>query len=275
MNSDLAKRHTVRELVAAFEAAEAVTRRCFAELAEASRALNAVFTDGNVCGIRIDASHSGSWDNFDNADRAVERMSRDAWGIIVEKLELRRMMSTSRWSELSKQLKEGDLPKITEANVFGFAKSYADALPEMIEEAVREVYDWLRPRDREHSRAGEYKTNQIYVVGERVVLPYMVESEWVKDGFRVRFDRSQQQLIALENVFRALDGAGNVGKEHFSVLERAIKESGPKGVGETEYFGFRAFKNGNLHLRFKRRDLLGRFNQIAGGKRLRPNQEAA
>jgi len=44
---------------------------------------------------------------------------------------------------------------------------------------------------------------------------------------------------------------------------------GEDGIGETDYFAFRCFKNGNLHLIFKRPDLVRRLNQIAGGKRLR------
>jgi hypothetical protein len=40
-------------------------------------------------------------------------------------------------------------------------------------------------------------------------------------------------------------------------------------VGETEYFAFRCFRNHNLHLRFKRPDLVAKINQIAGGNALR------
>lgn len=274
---DLAKRHTVRELVAAFEAAEATTRRCFAELHEANVSLCAAFSQGNIREIRIDASYRGTEDDFDDADRAVARMQRQAWEVIVDKLELRRMMSTSRFTELQKRLQEGPLPPITEEAVIGFAQHYANELPKMIEEAVREVYDWLRPWSEE-SRGGQYKTNRgaiFHEVGPRVVKTCMVERHFLGSGFRVRFGRSQQELVCLENVFRAFDGGGNIGREHYSVLERAINESGNAGVGETEYFGFRACKNGNLHLHFKRLDLLARFNQVAGGKRLGTERKVA
>jgi len=36
-------------------------------------------------------------------------------------------------------------------------------------------------------------------------------------------------------------------------------------TGETEYFSFRLFYNGNIHLGFKRLDLVERFNAGAGG----------
>lgn len=47
-----------------------------------------------------------------------------------------------------------------------------------------------------------------------------------------------------------------------------------KGVGETEMFAFRCFRNGNLHLRFKRLDLLKRLNEIAGGQNFRSSESS-
>ena len=47
------------------------------------------------------------------------------------------------------------------------------------------------------------------------------------------------------------------------------------GKGETPLFGFRVFRNGNLHIEFKRPDLLDRLNRIAGGARLRPGDRSA
>ncbi|MEA1875793.1 MAG: DUF4942 domain-containing protein [Bacteroidota bacterium] len=45
--------------------------------------------------------------------------------------------------------------------------------------------------------------------------------------------------------------------------------SGLDGQGETEYFKFKCFKNENLHLKFKRLDLLNLFNKLAGNTHLR------
>lgn len=81
-------------------------------------------------------------------------------------------------------------------------------------------------------------------------------------------------LRALENVFTALDGKGSITKTHNGEIIDAINRS-TDGTGETDYFRFRACRNRNLHLEFKRLDLLARLNQIAGGARLRPKPEAA
>lgn len=260
--TDLVKRCTVRELVAAFQAAEAQIRASFAALVQAEGDLNAAFGIHGSERIRIDASRHGFADDFDDPDQAVERMARQAWRTIVDRLEMRRAMSIARYAELQQHLDKGPLPPITEANVTAFAERYASDLPAMLREAVQEVFDWLRPP------RSEYKTNSELEIGRRVILAHVVDKKWSGRGFTVTHHRSQR-LIALENVFHALDGRGQIGKDHYSLLQRTI-ETSEDGAGETDLFAFRVFANGNMHLTFKRLDLLARFNAIAGGARLRP-----
>ena len=270
MNTALAHRATIRELVSAFEKAEREVRAAFAQIVAAEQAVNAAFgIVESFPSIHVSACGDQHWDDFKNADAAVEIMTRTAWRNIVDRLELRRFMSIKRWEELEKQLYErgygkAKLPAITEDNVVAFAEGYYAQAREMLTEAVREVFDWLRPRP--HTTVGKLKTNTEMEVGERVILGYVVELGFT-GGLRVRSGASSQQLIALENVFHGLAGRGTIAKGFRSDLENAI---GQADEGETDLFEYRACKNGNLHLRFKRLDLLAKFNQIAAGKVLRP-----
>jgi hypothetical protein len=54
-------------------------------------------------------------------------------------------------------------------------------------------------------------------------------------------------------------------KGHRGPLITAILESGKDGKGETDYFKFRCFKNNNLHIEFKRLDLVKKLNGLATG----------
>ena len=261
--TSLAHRATVRTLVAAFVRSEATVRESFAALDAAQRDLNAVFALGDfrhTMDYRCDR-YSGRTTKFDDVEYTIQEMRRSAWRYLVEKLELRRIMSASKWKELDERLDKEEPPPITEEIVFGMAAKYMSELPELYEENIREVFEWLRP-SADHGK--QYKTNARYELGTRVVLSYMVSPAWVGGGFRVDHDR-EQRLLALDNVFSALDGQGLKAQ---SALSAAIGAS-KSGEGETEYFAFRACKNRNLHLRFKRLDLLKRLNEIAGGKRLR------
>ncbi len=262
--TSLAHRATVRTLVAAFVRTEATVRESFAALEAARRDLNAVFAGASgkhEIGIKTDR-YSGRDTKFNDVEYTIQEMRRSAWRYLVEKLELRRIMSASRWTELDKQLDKDEPPPITEEIVFGMAARYMSTLPELYEENVREVFEWLRPSTTGGVKA--YKTNARFELGERAILTWAVEKNWTGTGFHVEY-RRQQNIVALDNVFSALDGQGLHAQ---SALSQAIATS-PDGEGETEYFAFRCCKNRNLHLRFKRPDLLKRLNEIAGGKRLR------
>ncbi len=93
-------------------------------------------------------------------------------------------------------------------------------------------------------------------------------------GFRVDHYR-ELHIRAIDNVFHALDCNGTI-KTHRGPLIDAI-EAVKDGTGGTDYFRFRCFRNRNLHLEFKRLDLVAKLNAVAGGMRLRgqPNHKNA
>lgn len=264
MTVALAQRQTVEHLVREFKAAETKVRQGFALCLEAEHALNAAFTLGHHNSFHV-GERRHAWISWNQADEAIERLTRQAWVCIVERLELRRMMSMARWRELQKMLNEGELPPIEVATVINFAAGYAVSVDTMVAEAVAEAFNFLRP----HARYNTFKTNSLYEVGERVILDGY--TSWCK--YLERYDVNhhyEQQLTAIERVFHALDGRGVVSKSHYSDLSNAIKSKTCDGTGETEYFAFKCYKKGTLHLRFKRLDLLKRLNEVAGGATLKP-----
>ncbi len=265
-NDELVRRATVENIVRVYVESEREIREACATIAAACGRLDHVFVTGegregrgfSFCGHRRDAVC------FENPKDEVEELRRQVWSHLVEKLELRRMLSIERAKELDKWL-AGTPEDITIESVFGLFRHYVEKLPEMLAEAVREVYSFLRPC------RSEYKTNTEYELGERVILSGWVEGNF-SGGFRQNYYFGDRYR-ALENVFTALDGKGQTGKGWRTELANAIEKSGSEGTGRTEYFAFRACKNRNLHLQFLRPDLVLRFNQIAGGKNLTPAPE--
>ncbi len=266
--NDLATRATVRDLVLAFVTAERAVRDAFAVIVAAEAAVNVAFLNpGDHPTIHVSACGNRWHDNFKNADEAVALMTRAAWRSIVERLEMRRFMSMRAYKEMGEHLDREKLPAITEENVLRFAHDHLARARDYLKEAVDEVFNFLRPRG--HTRAGQLKTNSELEVPAKVILDYMVEPGWSGGKFKVRYGQSSQQLVATENVFNALAGNGEICKAYQSLLQMAI-ETAADGEGQTALFRFKAHKNGALHLWFLRADLLARFNQIAGGARLRP-----
>ena len=192
----------------------------------------------------------------------MAQVKLDAWRVLMERLELRKLLSIARREELDKQLSDGKgLPDITLENVWGMFESAVSNVDRYMEEAVLEVFEFLRPP------SSKFKTNSEFEVGKRVVLKWYVEPNYSKTGFNARYSYDAR-ITALDNAFLRLDGKGIVSTYHGPTHD-ALKGAGRDGVCETDYFKLRCCLNGNLHLEFKRPDLVQRLNAIAGGARLR------
>ena len=178
----------------------------------------------------------------------------------------------ARAAELDQRLEKGDLPEPTIEAVASFGAFYQEQAGEMVRERVREVFDLLRPP------GSHYKTNTEFEIGPRVILSHVISSGWTHP-FKVSYGSGygaspSARLLALETTFQMLDGRGTVAKTNNGLLVDAINVCGKDGRGSTEYFAFRACKNGSLHLAFRRLDLLAKLNRIAGGKNLKPGEAA-
>jgi hypothetical protein len=128
----------------------------------------------------------------------------------------------------------------------------------LILELVREEYDFWKSRS-----VSEYKRNSFERLNPRIIKTGMIEGGWSsKAPFRVSHWNNGKHITSLDNLFHLLDGAGPV-QGHAGPLADAINAS-PDGTGETVYFRFKCYKNHNIHLDFKRPDLLKKFNELAG-----------
>lgn len=271
----LALRTTIGDIVRAYETTCADARLALDIIAKAEARIQHVLSNGDsVRSVRLHGryNHHSITDDY-AIDDVLDNLRRDAWAVIVERLQIRKTLSVARARELSDQLEKGELPELTEENVGAFARGYLARVDDMMTEAIVEVFERLRPR--ENTRANEYKTNTQFEVGERVILTGMVGPGYGNQRWRVAFcDSARNELTALENVFRMLDNAGTPAGYYADIIN-AINAAPDDGRGATTYFVFRCCRNGNLHLRFNRLDLLARFNRIAGGMRLRPQRKEA
>jgi hypothetical protein len=264
---ELAARLSVPELVAVYEQAERDIRDAYAMVLRAEERLRLAFKTSYV-------SVSDNYDRvrWDNPDDSLENVQRRLWGALVDGLEIRRFMSISAAEKLDRQLREDKMPPLTIANVLAMAQGFRQNLDEMLEESVADVFRRLTPQN-DWKRL---KTNSKFEVGRKVIMSGMIERDWSGWGLRWgQYSSAEAELRALENVFTALDGKGSITKAHYSAISMAIKAA-PKAEtceGETPYFKFRGFRNGNLHITFLRPDLLARFNAIAGGRNLKPRAE--
>lgn len=250
----------------AYQTARGDIERACALLDGAERALTATF--GQQCWLE-GVGRVGQ-------DRVLDRIHREAWRRLVDRMGVRSFMSVAAAKQLDEQLRTGELPDLTEEGIVTMTRGFEAQAEDMLTDAVQEAFEALRPRP---SRGRVYRRNSELEVPRKVILPGVVEDAWYGRrrpkgspvALRVHC-HWQQTLVAIENVLHALQGKGSITKTHHSELSNAIDLS---PVGETSLFRYKAHLNGTLHLEFKDIDLLARFNQRAGGARLRPAAAAA
>lgn len=226
----------------------------------------------------VDLYHKGHHSN--NDDRAREKLAHEfklsAWGCLFTKLGIWKILSEKRASGLRSQLEgkshQGEsvdpLPDITEESMLQVLGGMAASVDDFLGEAVREEYDFWKSGPR------RLKTNAAcdFLLPRKVIHGYMVELGWSGGRFHVNYGSNGQHVRSIDNIFHALAGAG-LPEGYNGPLYDAIGLS-QDGTGETDFFRFKCYKNGNLHLEFKQPKLLDDFNAIAGRNRL-PKSSAA
>jgi hypothetical protein len=256
--TELIPHNTATAMVDAYLAASEDIRKGFKLLDGASDRLNAAFGDNYRFGVY-------GYEGIDTTvEKLLDKIKKAAWRAVVDKVNLRQLMSTKKAKELDDWLDQkpsyhqqeiAPMPELSVEAIYGMLQHSVENMDDYLRDAIKEVFDFLRPG----KTYMPYKTNKEFTVGRKVILGSMVR--WDYGKFAPSYYRDQQYRC-LENVFSLLDGKGPI-KTHKGGLYDAVSTS--HGTGETEYFRFKCFRNCNLHLEFKRLDLLEKLNEIGGG----------
>ena len=266
--TELVQYSRATEIATKYAAATAEIRRLTIAMGEQTAILSAAFASETGYRSDFDITLNLRRDSYAltevGVDKILSEVKRAAWTVLVEKLGIKKLMSPKKREQLGRQLngesaRYGEpveaLPEITADSIVQVLTGFIQSAPEYLEDSIREVYRWLIPCNWD----GGHVTNKRDRVGKRVIKTYCVQVGYTK-GFRVSH-RHEGELAALDSVMCTLDGKGIL-TGHKGPLVAAI-ESATCGSGETEYFKFKAYRNGNLHLEFKRLDLLEQFNRVA------------
>lgn len=245
--------HSIAHVVGTYNDAVTKIREALRTIAEQHNRIESVLGPDSY--VYLETRHL----RFTEPEGELRQMDRRAWRRIIDKSGVRRVLSVKAAEELDKQLEREELPAITEQTVGDMLRGMADRGPEYLAAAVKEVHEFLRPP------SSRYKTNTEFDIGEKVILSGWVVRQWSGGRFQVNHYMTAKPR-ALDNVFALLDGKPPI-TTHSGWLADAIYKS-EDGKGETEYFRFKACKNHNLHLEFKRPDLVAKLNAIAGGRNL-------
>lgn len=262
---NLVARRTAEQMVGGYDSAMGKVRQAYALLQEAQAELNLTFSAEYGFDVIDKYAH---FSKLEDALASVDvKIRRRAWRAIVERLDIRRFLSVKRAEELDKQLNDErgpEPPPINIATVMDMAQVLLGNVNEMAKESVAEVFEFLRPARWESGQ--KYVTNKKngrYSIGKKVIISNGVDTWRYSNGRYTINHYRRDKLVAVDRVFHMLDGKSFNDNAYVSELVDAI-QTAEYGAGETPYFKFKAYQNGNLHLEFKRPDLVTQINKIGG-----------
>lgn len=190
----------------------------------------------------------------DKAMTAVTRnIDRSIWRDLMLKSGMMALMDAQARDHWHKNLEEGDLPAISEANILSTFEQLHLNKMDVFERGIINVFKGL---------SWDYKTNSPCSFGKKIIINNLVtHNQW---GFNLNWGWWRDQLADLERMLFLLDGKpipDNRGDISTRLMEH-IRDNPAKDVYEDEFFRVRYFQKGTAHLTFKRLDLVKRINDI-------------
>jgi len=185
---------------------------------------------------------------FGQLDDSIKELDRMYWRQSFDHTGLMQLLDAQSKKKFDQDL-QANPPAFTIENVQSSFVDLAQNAGKMFDDGVINVFRRL---------PGCYKSNDDFKIGPKIVMSWMVESRWSR-GLQLRYGAGEDEINDVDRVFKTLDGKKYVERSLSCAMNTAIQDG---GFYEDEYFAAKAYKNGNLHLRFKRADLVEKVNLI-------------
>lgn len=219
--------------------------------------LTAGIGGGNASEWAMKSGHRyGCWlmEKPEKALPAITRnMDRSLWRDLMLKSGMLSLMDAQTRTQWQQNLEDGDLPAISEANIFSTFEQVHQSKDDVFERGIINVFKGL---------SWDYKTNSPCLFGKKIIINNMVmHNRW---GFSLAWGFRRDQLVNLERMAFLLDGKAipdNRGDISTRLVEH-IRDNLAKDVYDDGYFSVRYYQKGTAHLTFKRAELVEMMNDI-------------
>lgn len=197
-----------------------------------------------------------SWltEKADKAMPAITRnIDRSIWRNLMLKSGMMALMDAQARDQWHKNLEEGELPAISEANILStFERLHLNKI-DVFERGIINVFRGL---------SWDYKTNSPCRFGKKIIINNLVKhNRW---GFSLNWGWRRDQLADLERMLFLLDGKpipDNRGDVTTRLMEH-IRDHPSVQSYVDDFFSIRYFQKGTAHLTFKRPELIEKMNDI-------------
>ncbi|MVF24212.1 DUF4942 domain-containing protein [Methylocaldum sp. BRCS4] len=256
MSTDIIKRASIDSIINERNRALSLATEGIDKLTEAVRAFSRVRkVAGNMF---ADTSLRDFYIDEHRRDRTLQRIriniDRNAWLHLLDISGIGAMMDATAHRSFQEQLSK-EPPELNHQNVAATFSRLYDDREVIFRRGVVNAFSSLN-RDK--------KTNRGFTLGKKIILARAFNG-WGSWNY---YRDANHQIDDFERVFLILDGKQTL--EYGRVSEKlsvAIHNQRKDGQEiETDYMIFKPCKNGNLHVQFRRLDLVEQVNRIIGAE---------
>lgn len=184
-----------------------------------------------------------------DTEQVRREIDRRMWSRAFDLTGFKQLMDAKAIKEFEDSL-EKKVPEFTEGTIRATFLELYQTADEMFRRGVFNVFRQL---------SDDYRTNQKepFRIGRKIIT-YMVTPAH-RGGLEIRYGQSSDRLNDIDRVFKTLDEKPFTPRSLEAEMNVALKK---REVFENEYYRAKGFQNGNIHLEFKRLDLLDKVNEL-------------
>lgn len=183
----------------------------------------------------------------------TRNIDRSIWRDLMLKSGMLTLMDAEARNQWAKNLEEGDLPAITEANILSTFEQLHHNKQDVFERGIINIFKGL---------SWDYKTNNPCYFGKKIIVNNLVKHDrW---GYSLNWGWRRDQLTDLERMLYLLDGKTIPDNRHDVSIRFMdfVRDNPHQQVFEDDLFTIRYFQKGSGHIMFKRLDLVEKMNDI-------------
>lgn len=188
----------------------------------------------------------------DDAKRIRAELDASLWRRAFDLTGFKQIMDAEAVAAFDKGLHPSP-PAFTDGNIRATFMDLHARSGEMFRRGIVNVFRYL---------SDDYKTNsnEPFRIGRKVVMTWMVGPSF-KRGLQIRYGMPSDKMNDIDRIIKTLDGKQFKPRDLEYAINTALEK---REVFEDDYYRVKGFKNGNMHMEFKRDDLLDGLNdQIA------------
>lgn len=222
-----------------------------------------------------------------------DRVKRDMWLEVLSKTQVEKYM-THKVRENFKQYQNAQgYMDFTKENIAQLIQFVFENRYNIMDEAIGQVFDLFSKYHKDNCCHVEgWKTNDKWKVNRKIILPYGVSyggymtAQSLKD-YGDRFSSNSNKWSEYSDIDKVMCYLTGTSYEEcdtiYGAMSRTFEKVGTvrtgdefKATGESQFFNFRFFKKGTLHIEFKDEKLWQEFNlRACAGKNWLPDDEKA